>query len=443
MALLLAACPSTDDAGADGTTSGSTGAEPTTGSPISTSTAPATTDDGTTTTSPPATDTSADSTGDGPCTSHDDCTDPDLPGCSTAGECVGCGQVTDPTAACLSRNDGFDTCVDNRCVECTADDDSACEGTTPACDLTLGECVPCTRHDQCGASGCNLDAGTCLPTDNVWHVGPGLCPGFGSVTSPFCDIQDAIAAVGVANEGTIWVSAGNTYQESLGIAGGQTIAIIGEDATPPRVQPPNNGQPTLHVQGASTTVYLENFELRGNNSSPGVHVDAATFVAQRCRIAQNRGGLTASNGAVVAIENSFVNGDNDQGPAVDNETSTVSVVYSTLLQTANFGGNPVISCGNAISTSVRNSLVVNYTNVSGPEIECAGILVENTAEETTTTPDLWFAAYNVGDLHLTTEGADHFADIGVWQNGDPYIDVDNEPRVAVDGAMEHAGADVP
>ena len=103
----------------------------------------------------------------------------------------------------------------------------------------------------------------------------------------------------------------------------------------------------------------------------------------------------------------------------------------------------ISSCGNAISTSVRNSLVVNYTNVSGPEIECAGILVENTAEETTTTPDLWFAAYNVGDLHLTTEGADHFADIGVWQNGDPYIDVDNEPRVAVDGAMEHAGADVP
>jgi hypothetical protein len=50
------------------------------------------------------------------------------------------------------------------------DDVSACESTTPVCDVAEGTCVACTRHEQCPQSACHLEEGSCLPTDRVWWV---------------------------------------------------------------------------------------------------------------------------------------------------------------------------------------------------------------------------------------------------------------------------------
>ena len=38
-------------------------------------------------------------------------------------------------------------------------------------------------------------------------------------------------------------------------------------------------------------------------------------------------------------------------------------------------------------------------------------------------------------------GASVFANVAVWQAGDPDVDIDGTPRPTTDGAMDFAGAD--
>jgi hypothetical protein len=39
----------------------------------------------------------------------------------------------------------------------------------------------------------------------------------------------------------------------------------------------------------------------------------------------------------------------------------------------------------------------------------------------------WFAMPDMGDYHLTTSGETEFADIAMWQEGDPLTDIDGDP----------------
>jgi hypothetical protein len=54
-----------------------------------------------------------------------------------------------------------------------------------------------------------------------------------------------------------------------------------------------------------------------------------------------------------------------------------------------------------------------------------------------------FPDWGERDLHLSVAAFALVDDIAQWQSGDPLVDIDGEPRVAEDGAMEHAGADIP
>ena len=55
----------------------------------------------------------------------------------------------------------------------------------------------------------------------------------------------------------------------------------------------------------------------------------------------------------------------------------------------------------------------------------------------------WFADYNAGDFHLSGTHPAPIDTAATWQAGDPAADIDGDPRPMTDGAMDHAGADVP
>src|SRR5690348_3092654 len=50
--------------------------------------------------------------------------------------------------------------------ECTMS--SECAQHEPICQD--GVCVPCSEHEQCSDSACNVATGECMPSDRVWWV---------------------------------------------------------------------------------------------------------------------------------------------------------------------------------------------------------------------------------------------------------------------------------
>lgn len=381
-------------------------------------------------------------TGPAPCVSNEGCPDPLAPFCEEAsGECVRCDQADDPDGACAELDPAAPLCVDGTCVQCTPENPATCIGETPVCDGTTNTCVPCTAHDQCGEAACNLFTGACLPTDAVMRVGPG---------QPFATIAAALATVPARGEGTLVVHAGPPdYNEAVTVGGGRTIgflaADIGAGAEPPRWVRTSGAEPQLTV-GAGSTVLLDGLALTGNLSAvvPGLRINGGQAWVDRSRVVQNTGGgIVAENNAELVLRNCFVGG-GTEAIGVEVIDSTASVLYTTV--TANtFMQTPAFGCTTPIAVDIRNSIVVSQGGASPDELACAAAVVEQSATEATVGAFNigWFPNYNAGDFSLSASGAATFADIAEWTTGDPPTDIEGDPRPAVDGSPDHAGADVP
>jgi hypothetical protein len=135
----------------------------------------------------------------------------------------------------------------------------------------------------------------------------------------------------------------------------------------------------------------------------------------------------------------MVAGDGGNASAISS-SGTLSIVYSTLGRDTNFG-DPVLECSGG-DASVRNSIIVNQTNTTGDEVACPGVTMTNTAVESTQTPADWFGSgFASGNYFLNAAGEAEFADIAIWELGDPPFDFDGDPRPNTDGATDFAGAD--
>ena len=232
------------------------------------------------------------------------------------------------------------------------------------------------------------------------------------------------------------------YDEFLNFSQGTTVAFLAAPNENPRwIQTNAPGNPTINVNNG--VAIFDGLELSQNGSREGVLVSGATFIAQRSRFVGNiDGGLTATGGATVRLENCFVGGNGTVAPAISATDSDLEIVYSTLARSFN-PDEPVIECTTPMSTTIRNSIVANEAINAGAEISCPGATLEGNAVETSTDLSPWFSAFPQGNYHLTPAGAATFADAATWQSGDPLVDIDGEPRAGMDGAMEHAGADLP
>jgi hypothetical protein len=380
------------------------------------------------------------------CDSDDECTDEARPFCSPVlQECVSCSGMPQPHEACEGANPAFPACSAGVCVECTAAVNTLCTGNVPVCDEASNTCVRCTEHAQCGEAACNLFNGSCVAGSTV-TVGP-------AGTADYTTLGGAVTAVTVGGGGTIVVAQG-IYNETVTINDGAVVAFLADDGDRPEWQRTSGAAaPQLRVTGGAT-VLLDGFALQFNTApgQPAVRADSGALWLDRTIIAQNPGvALSAETTMNVVVRNGFLASAVDTA-AVSVTNASVRLEYTTV--GAGTGDSRAVVCDAGSAVTVSDSILITRGGL--PEVSCASLSATYTASNTAlpmpgegnTTVDAtvpaWFQGYNTGDFHLTPgAGVPIFMGIARWNDGDPRVDIDGQPRSGVDGTAEHAGADRP
>ena len=366
------------------------------------------------------------------CEGPDDCP-PGRPFCE--GEvCVACTITSDPDGACESLDPARPVCFDDTCVACTEDNQAACADTTPICDTDNNECVACNFHFECqdiGSPACHIAEGSCF--DPAEQTTVDIDSGLQTLINGLeVGVPHAIILTGTSTVDTVIVNSN------------RVIALLSSQGTPPVFGPGAGAPSTINATGQDTVVYLQNVEVSGNatNSVPGVLATsgAAVYFDEARVIDNDGGGLLVEAGSEAYVRNSMLSGNGTVSPAVDVQSGTFSAVYSTFCRTLNLE-EPVVQCTGGSTVDLRNSLIVSQASAAGSEVVCTGVTLSNNAVESTVTPEPWFQDFEAADYHLTAAGATEFADVAVWEVGDPPFDIEGDDRPNMDQAMDVAGAD--
>ncbi|MGH1348553.1 MAG: hypothetical protein ACRBN8_43810 [Nannocystales bacterium] len=397
--------------------------------------------DSSSTTVEPETDTEEPSATTGPeCSETVPCMGPAAPFC-VDGACSTCDATAVPDESCATLDEALPLCVGTSCVQCTAEDSSACGGETPLCDAAINTCVGCSFHEECqdiDLHACNIATGACFSADaaNVSEVDAGSNGA----------IQAAIGAVADGAEHTILLTGGGG-NHTVTVDGGKTIAIVSDSAAEREVRGAG-GNPTVTVTGAGSTVYLHRMELIANTDDVGISAEASgTLYADSTRVAQNTGGgITLAAGTSGFLRNCMVglNGGQFASTTGIESAGELSILYSSIV--ANDGdGADSLQC-NGGSAVVRNSILVGSDASS---IDCSVLDASNSAFDEAVAGNEnagalipgWFESVAGANFRLTAAGQTEFADIAIWEDGDPPFDFDGDTRPNTDGAMDYAGAD--
>jgi hypothetical protein len=385
------------------------------------------------------------------CLDHADCAEP-APLC-LHGACVPCHLAPEPAAACVALDPARPLCTDAGCVACTEGDATACQGSTPVCDVATGACVGCSFHAQCPASACHIEDGSCLPGDRVWHVdgdAPSCAVADGSPAAPFCTLAAALALVPAGETGTLWVHARDgdaAYAGGVTITANRVVAIRGLADERPRFAGGGIGAPITVTAGA--VAYLDRGRVDGSAVTAAVQVVGAVLHLDGWLVVLNQGGgVSLSNGAVLHARNSVLGANGSalvDAQALRAASSSFDLRYVTMAGNDSVGLASIACTGGSAGT-IANSIVVALDPAS---IACRGLVVKHSAidsfldGEGVVLHDAfdagWFVAPGAGDFHLAP--GHPFDGVAQWQPGDPLVDLDGDPRPMRPGAPDVAGAD--
>lgn len=258
--------------------------------------------------------------------------------------CVGSDCPDQPPMACTASS-GTCVCLDKVCVECTADDERNCGGTTPQCGAD-NRCRACRANSDCDSGAC-LEDGACAAADSVITASPtGVnSPGCGVPGQPDCSIKQAVAELGARDvirlvQGTY--SADGIDGIDFGAKSGTLVArgaLIVQSGTGP-ILSVRNGQ-SLKLVGGTVSGPNGTVGVRCNTGGKlqiheaiiekmpqsGLETDSCDFTVSRSIIRSNlRGGISMVNTSRVAtITNNYV---------YRNGQGTQSIVGGMLLKLA-------------------------------------------------------------------------------------------------------------
>lgn len=472
----------------------------------STTTGMTSTSDATTSTSEPTTSTTTDTdtaTTDEPgtCDPEDGLLNPAcgdaLPYCSAAGVCGDCSVLTD-----CAKVDAEKTVCDvesGACVECTANESSACGDSTPVCDTLTNTCVGCSDHAQCPDSACDMVSGECMDTDNVLYVlgdyeNSGNCTEMlfagGTEELPYCRMDIALdhAEMSGGNVWTFKLLDGSVFpQLNVQISSNDPLvyAIVADVNSSPVIPEFKSSSPTIKVSG-DVTLYLHNLDFESSAAiadNPTLLCDGAELVVSDSRVRGGVGpgirgtdcaltvhsssitdnkseGLDLSGGSLV-MRNSFVsdNGPDDKwgGGGMTLSQVSIDIAYSTIVDNMNPAGADSIQCDKAEAPNVvRNSIVARNPSQPNQSITCTNLKVEHSVVDgaaDTGDGNMELAADAI--LGLLMKGANNgvyavkdasaasmIEEVALWLDGDPTADFEGDPRPAVDGTPDTPGADV-
>ena len=138
------------------------------------------------------------------------------------------------------------------------------------------------------------------------------------------------------------------------------------------------------------------------------------------------------------------NGDEFASTTGIDSAGELSILYSSIV--ANDGdAADSLQCSGG-SAVVRNSILVGSDTSS---IDCTVLDASNSAFDEAVTGNEnvgalvpgWFESVAGANFSLSATGQTEFADIAIWETGDPPFDFEGDARPNTDGAMDFAGAD--
>lgn len=401
------------------------------------------------------------------------CDDPQKPYCEPGGTCVDCTGI----ASCSDISDVAPVCdeASGKCVVCTAEDTSACEGNTPVCG-SLNTCVACTAHSECDSGACNFATGACFASILYVDQGATCAAGTGSMELPLCEIQQAVDKV--QNQPlVVRVRTSQTpYKNQVQVASGKTVAIVRDG---------NTGTVTLAVPNLDAVVvnngalaFLENITITGGAAIPALRCtnlakvwldqvtiekrdgyaiqgDECDVILRRSKLYENKAGGLRLSGGEARIENSYIVQNGNSFGSISavhvGSSAAVDIVYSTIADNDAMGGvGESLHCQTPGPVSLRNSILFGKaanTSVICPTATAKDSVVDamsltgtNVQYETMLVPS-WFNNPAMGDFSI--KPGMPFQDVATWRVGDPSVDYDGDTRITADGTMDYSGADRP
>ncbi|MCR9162116.1 MAG: hypothetical protein ACE37F_28665 [Nannocystaceae bacterium] len=348
-------------------------------------------------------------------------------------QCVPCGEAPDPDAACEEANPDLPLCGDGGtlCVACTT---TSCGGGTPACDPDVG-CVACVEHSDCPDSACHLSGpnqGSCFDTADVVEVSD-----LEEFENAFVQGNPGGQLVIRLAPGTIQVQGGLTSQLA-------EVALIGNDseftggATALFFNIPDlfyvagvrfNDGPLSRTFSCNEGEELWLDDVSISNYGWGVFSSGDVYV----RRSQFRGNPGETNNTGVLLSGgSFTAVNSDFGPAGDPmfsiSNADLDVRYSTIA-----GNQTGIQCDGDSSGVIRNSIITNIgTSAFGT---CGLSFIDNAIDQEffggTVVPSYdpdWFTISSGSRFYLSPSGVEVFEGIADWDDGDPVVDIEGDPR---------------
>lgn len=354
------------------------------------------------------------------------------------GSCVGCAELDDGGAACLSADPDRPVCTEQGCAQCSPLDVSSCGDATPVCGET-GECRGCVAHDEC-ETACELETGRCFDEAVVVGEDGGVMAGELSALLDTVEPGERLAVR--------LVPGAQCALDTLMLDDERSIALLGEPGRRPCLTSWDEAAAITVTEGAS--LYLVDVRVEASHGR-ALEARASSVYAERVELVNNSGGAVAiSQDAYLHLRNATLGGDRNNVPVVWTHSSTLDVAYSTIV--AGFGDAQAVTCEADNAVTIRNSIVVSEASLG--EIDCPMADVRDSALEAVfgvgnvavgqVETGRWFVDFPGGDLHLRTEDqGTPFERVGRWSEGDPAVDIDGDPRPLVSDAEDWVGADIP
>ncbi len=365
---------------------------------------------------------------------------------------------------CVPSNSTSAPSLAGQCVGCVTSAD--CSGNTPVCNSS-NVCEACTNDSQCttGPKVCLYHApynGRCATdAETIYVQNPGCTgTGNGSQSTPFCNTQDAFAAV-TSSKRIIVLSGSGLFPVTSTVTSGGSgpVSLIGRSGAA------TNAGAFVGIRVTSGEIYLRGLTIAGGGNTGVVVESGATLRMDRCYVTNNGdpsgsggGGMMVKDGAGFDISNSVFakNQAGSVGAAVfagvylgssSDTTLPHRFWFNTIADNLQLG----IACTNKDQT-IDASLLVND---SGGEV--ANCTLAGTTKSSTLVPSgkagKGFSTDNrtkdglssSKPYHLTATAPvspckDFITDLTLLPSGSlPVTDIDGELRLY--GAAHDCGAD--
>lgn len=252
---------------------------------------------------------------------------------------------------CAPPTDVCDLGGTGTCVECTATQTSACNGTTPVCGDDHA-CTRCTEHAQCEASGVCMSDGSCGDASQIAYVSASGSGTACTKGAPCPLLKDALAK----NLPTVKIAADGAANDTASVViDGKTVAIVAERGAK---LDRNNDGPVLEVRSANANVTIADLEITGASGASGAD-----------------GILVTPNGGAPKLTLTRVKVTANQGIGINSQGGMLTVSQSTIA--SNQGGG--ISVGGGSTFSITNSFIYRNGNSTNATVGGASLAGASTS----------------------------------------------------------------